>query len=223
MSVIVRFLTVRGIPKLFWSAADPLSLRPPLISFVFLTIGLVIFGAGEAMIIAAGLGVTPWTVLAQGIAAKAGWSIGTATFMVSIAVLLFWVPLRQKPGVGTVMNAIIIAVVMDIMLAHLPRPQGYALQLAMMAGGICAVGFGSAVYLIANLGPGARDGLMTSLQRLTALPILAVRGGLELVVVCSGWVLGGTIGLGTACFAVGIGMVISVSAYGLKCCFTLKS
>lgn len=219
MPHFLRFLTVRNIPHLFWSAPEPLSLRPPLRAFLMLIAGLVVFGFGEALIIAAGLGVTPWTVLAQGIAERAGWSVGVATFVVSAAVLLLWIPLRQKPGIGTIMNAFVIAVVMDIALIYLPRPDSFAVQFTMMISGICAVGFGSAVYLIANLGPGARDGLMTSLQRITQKPILAVRASLELCVVFSGWMLGGTIGLGTAFFALGIGVVISCSAYSLKCCF----
>ena len=219
MDIFLRFLTVRNIPKLFWSSPEPLTLRPPIVSCLFLIVGLMIFGFGEALIIAAGLGVTPWTVLAQGIAEKAGITVGTATFAISFAVLIFWIPLRQKPGIGTILNAVIIALMMDLALAILPRPEQFLIQLIMMLGGICAVGFGSAVYLIANLGPGARDGLMTAMQRITGYPILTVRGFLEVIVVVAGFVLGGTVGLGTVCFAFGIGIAVSASAYSLHMWF----
>ena len=117
----MRFLKIKTVPTLFWSAPEPLTLRPPLASMVLLVIGLVIFGLGEALLIASGAGVSPWTVFAQGVALHTGWSIGFATFVISTGVLLLWLPLRQKPGMGTVLNIIIISVVLDVALPFLPR------------------------------------------------------------------------------------------------------
>jgi len=180
---------------------------------VLLCLGLIVFGIGEALLIAAGLGVSPWVVLAQGIAQILSLSIGWATFLVSLAVLLLWIPLRQTPGLGTLLNAILIAAAIDWSLPLLPVPQSLPAQLLTVVAGILLVGFGSGTYLIAHLGAGPRDGLMTGLQRLTDVPIALVRLVLEISVVGIGWSLGGVAGIGTLLFALGIGPAVSLGLY----------
>ena len=216
MALNLRFLLVKGIPVLFWSSPKALTIKPPFKSFVLLIIGLAIFGLGEALLISAGYGVSPWTVFAQGLTTVTGWSIGFATFITSIAVLVLWVPLRQMPGIGTISNAILIALVLEYILPHLPRFELDALQIAQAVFGILVTGFGGAIYLISNLGPGPRDGLMTGVQHLTNWPISGVRASIETLVVIVGWSLGGTVGLGTVLFAIGIGPAISASLFALN-------
>ena len=210
------FLKIRAVPTLFWSAPRPLTIRPPFISVVMLAIGLVIFGLGEALLIASGVGVSPWTVLAQGLTNITGWSVGLATFVVSVTVLLLWVPLRQSPGMGTILNIIIISLVLDLADPWLPRFDSLALRVAEAAAGVIVTGIGGGIYLIANLGPGPRDGLMTGLQRLTNLPIAWVRSAIELGAVTLGWSLGGVVGIGTLLFAFGIGPCVAATMYGLQ-------
>ena len=210
------FLKIRTVPTLFWSAPRPLTIRPPFISVVMLAIGLVIFGLGEALLIASGVGVSPWTVLAQGLTNITGWSVGLATFVVSVAVLLLWVPLRQTPGMGTILNIIIISLVLDLADPWLPRFDSLALRVAEAAAGVIVTGIGGGIYLIANLGPGPRDGLMTGLQRLTNLPIAWGRSAIELAAVALGWALGGVVGIGTLLFAFGIGPCVAATMYGLQ-------
>ena len=211
----MKFLSVKGVPVVSWSSARPLNFRPPALTLSLLCIGLVIFGIGEAMLIAAGAGVSPWTVFAQGISLNTGLSIGWATFIVSVAVLLLWIPLSQTPGLGTILNAIIISAAIELSLPYLPQPQLYILKIAESIGGILLVGLGSGLYLVANLGPGPRDGLMTGLQRLTKFPIASVRTSIEVIAVMLGWLLGGTVGIGTLLFAFGIGPAISVGLYNV--------
>ena len=216
MALNLRFLLVKGIPVLFWSSPKALTIKPPFKSFVLLIIGLAIFGLGEALLISAGYGVSPWTVFAQGLTTVTGWSIGFATFITSIAVLVLWVPLRQMPGIGTISNAIVIALVLEYILPHLPRFELDALQIAQAVFGVLVTGFGGAIYLISNLGPGPRDGLMTGVQHLTNWPISGVRASIEILVVIAGWSLGGTVGLGTVLFAIGIGPAVSASLFTLN-------
>ena len=209
------FLKIRVVPHLFWSAPHPFTIRPPLISVVLLVVGLVIFGIGEALMIASSVGVSPWTVLAQGITNITGWSVGLATFVVSFIVLLVWVPLRQTPGIGTVLNIIIISVVLDLALPFLPQFESLTLRVAEAAVGVIVTGIGGGIYLIANLGPGPRDGLMTGLQRLTGFPIAGVRSAIEISAVLLGWLLGGVVGVGTMLYAFGIGPCVAASMYML--------
>ena len=209
------FLKIRAVPHLFWSAPHPLTIRPPLISVVLLVVGLVIFGIGEAIMIASSVGVSPWTVLAQGITNITGWSVGLATFVVSFIVLLVWVPLRQAPGIGTILNIIIISVVLDLALPFLPHFESLILRVAEAAVGVIVTGIGGGIYLIANLGPGPRDGLMTGLQRLTGFPVAGVRSAIEISAVLLGWLLGGVVGVGTMLYAFGIGPCVAASMYML--------
>jgi len=222
MSAKLAFLLIKKIPTLFWSAPKPLTIRPPLISFGTLCFGLALFGLGEALLIASGAGVSPWTVFAEGVTNVTGWSIGLATFIISFCVLLTWVPLRQIPGIGTIANAIIIALMLDFSLPYLPKPDGFMLQSLQALIGVLVTGFGGGIYLIANLGPGPRDGLMTGLQQLTNLPIAWVRSGIEISVVIIGWYLGGTVGLGTMLFAFLIGPSVAASLYFLQAIFGKK-
>ena len=209
----LKILSVKTIPILFWSSPKALTLKPKFISVIFLIIGLVLFGLGEALLISAGIGVSPWTVFGQGISNVLNVSIGFATFIISLFVLLCWIPLKQIPGIGTVLNVIIIASVLDYSLPYLPSPETYILRLTQVVLGVVITGFGGGVYLIANLGPGPRDGLMTGLQRISDFPIAWVRSGIELTVVLIGWILGGIVGIGTLIFAFGIGPSVAISIY----------
>lgn len=215
----MRFLKIKSVPTLFWSAPKPLTVKPPLISLMMLIIGLILFGLGEALLIASGAGVSPWTVFAQGFSKVTNWSIGLSTFTISFFVLLFWVPLRQTPGVGTVLNIIIISLVLDLSAPYLPVFETSAMRLAEAALGVIITGFGGGIYLIANLGPGPRDGLMTGLQRQTGHPLATVRSVIEISVVVLGWSLGGVVGLGTLMFAFGIGPCVATSMLFLQFCF----
>ena len=163
--------------------------------------------------ITANIGVSPWTVLAQGISFKTGYSIGLTTFIVSISVLCLWIPLKQKPGLGTILNTIIVSVVIDVSLPYLPSPDSLVLQLLQVIIGVLIVGLGSGFYLIANLGPGPRDGLMTGLQKKTNLPIALIRTIIEITAVVCGWYLGGVVGIGTVVFALGIGPSVSAGLF----------
>ena len=161
---LMEFLRpAKNVPTTWWSADDPWTLKPSVSTLILLIIGLIIFRAGDAVLIAAGIGNTPWTVLAEGIAITLGedWTIGKATFLVSVLVLLLWIPLREKPGFGTILNAILIAATIEVLLPILPTPESLAVQLAQVVAGVIMIGIGSGRYLTANLGPGPRDGTMT--------------------------------------------------------------
>ena len=179
-------------------------------SVMFLILGLVVFGLGEALLVTAGVGVSPWTVLAQGTTNVTGWNLGFATFVISAFVLALWIPLKQTPGLGTILNAIIIALVLEYVLPVLPSFEAYVANALLALLGVFVTGFGGAIYLIANLGPGPRDGLMTGLQAVTHQPVALVRLLLELTVVAIGWAMGGTLGLGTILFALGIGPAMAI-------------
>ena len=193
-------------------------MRPPLRAVFWLFIGLFLFGVGETMLIAAGIGVTPWTVLAQGLSATLGIGIGAATFWISVLILLLWIPLSQKPGFGTLANVVIIAATIEFLVPFIPEPVGYFARLAQTVLGTLFVGIGSGIYLIANLGPGPRDGLMTGLQRVTGRPIFWARTFIECSSVVCGWLLGGTVGVGTIIFALGIGPAVSAGLYLTAIC-----
>ena len=200
----------KDVPVTWWSSTDPMEPRPKPSTLLILCVGLWIFGTGDAVIVAAGVGNTPWTVLAEGIALMTDRTIGQATFFVSVAVLLLWIPLREKPGIGTILNAILIAVAIEYMLPILPTPEGAFESLLQVIGGIALVGIGSGIYLTANLGPGPRDGWMTGMHRVSGYPIGNVRAAIEITVVVIGWSLGGTVGIGTVIFAVMIGPTVAV-------------
>ena len=207
------FLSIKNIPKVSWSSKKPLNLKPKISTFFYLCIGLGIFGLGEGLLIISYTGASPWSVLAQGIALNIDLSIGLVTFFVSLFALSLWMFLDQKPGIGTIFNIIIIAAMIDLSLAFVQTPQSYIGQLIMAIVAVLLVGLGSGIYLIANLGPGPRDGLMTGIQRKTNLPIAVVRAFLEITVVSIGWYLGGTVGIGTLLFAFGIGPAVALGLF----------
>lgn len=207
------FLSIRSIPKVSWSSNNPLNFKPKISTFLFLCIGLSLFGLGEGLIMISYIGNSPWQVLAQGIALHANFSIGFITFLISISVLSLWIFLGQKPGMGTFLNALIIAAMIDLSIAFIPTPELYISKFLMLVCGVLLVGFGSGLYLIANLGPGPRDGLMTGLQKKTNLPIAVVRAFIEITVATVGWYLGGTLGEGTLLFAFGIGPAVALGLF----------
>ena len=203
-------LSIKKIPKVTWSSEDAFNLKPKPLTFIFLVFGLFLFGLGESLLITSGAGVGPYTVLAQGISNLTGWSIGLSTFVISIFVLLMWIPLKQKPGMGTILNAFIIALTIEFSVYYLPYPETYPMQILQVVVGVLIIGIGSGFYLIANLGAGPRDGLMIGLQKKTNLPIYSIRTIIEVSVVIVGWLLGGVVGLGTAIFAFGIGPSVAL-------------
>ena len=209
----MQIFSIKSVPKVSWSSDKPLNFSPSPLTVLILCFGLTLFGLGESLIITAGAGMSPWTVLAEGLSISTDLSIGALTFLISLAVLLLWIPIKQMPGVGTMLNVIIIAAVIEWSLPFLPHPEHYGLQILQALTGTLIVGFASGIYLIANLGPGPRDGLMTGFQRITSLPIAWVRALIEIVVVSIGWTLGGTLGLATLIFAFGIGPAVSIGLY----------
>ena len=209
----MKIFSIRSVPATHWSSDKPLNFSPKPLTVFILCIGLLLFGLGESLIITASVGMSPWTVLAEGLSITTGLSIGALTFLISLGVLLLWIPLKQKAGIGTILNVIIIAAVIEWSLPYLPHPETYAMQILQAILGTLVVGVASGVYLIANLGPGPRDGLMTGCQRATNLPIAWVRVFLEITVISVGWMLGGTIGLATVIFALGVGPAVSIGLY----------
>ena len=199
------FLTIKNIPKVSWSSKEPLNLKPKLSTFFFLCFGLTLFGIGEGLLLVSYTGASPWSVLAQGISNYVDLSIGTITFFISLFVIILWIFLNQKPGIGTFLNVIIIAVMIDVCLNYVSTPESFELKIFLAIFAVIITGIGSGIYLIANLGPGPRDGLMTGIQKKTNFPIASVRAFLEISVVTIGWYLGGTVGIGTLLFAFGIG------------------
>ena len=204
------FLSIKNVPKTSWSSDKPLNLKPKISTFFFLCFGLTLFGLGEGLLIVSTAGASPWSVLAQGIYLNVGFSIGMITILISIAVLILWLPLNQKPGLGTILNALIIGLMIDICIKFVPTPENYISQLFLALAAVLIVGLGGGIYLVANLGAGPRDGLMIGLQQKTNLPIAAVRAFLEVTVMSIGWYLGGTVGVGTLLFAFGIGPAVAL-------------
>ena len=207
------FLSIKNIPKVSWSSERPLNFKPKISTFLFLCFGLTLFGLGEGLLIVSLTGASPWTVLAEGISLNVDFSIGTVTFFISLGVLFLWLFLNQKPGIGTFLNALIVAIMIDVSIALIPTPENYISQLFLAIFAVLIVGLGSGLYLVANLGPGPRDGLMTGIQRKTNLPIAGVRAFLEITVVSVGWYLGGTVGIGTLLFAFGIGPAVALGLF----------
>ena len=177
--------------------------------------GLWLFGTGDAFIVAADLGNGPWTVFAQGVALHTPLTIGIATQLIGVVVLLGWLALRERPGIGTIGNIIVIGFAIDVMLTVLPDPQLLALRWAYVLFGIALVGVGSGLYLTADLGPGPRDGLMTGLHQRFGWSLSSVRLGIELAVLAAGAALGGVVGLGTVLYALLIGLAVGAAVRAL--------
>jgi uncharacterized membrane protein YczE len=177
--------------------------------------GLWIFGTGEACLVHSRLGNSPWTVLAEGVSKHTALAIGTATIVISGLVMLAWIPLRQRPGIGTIANAILIGVAIDVMLPLLPGPGGIVTRYAFVVVGIALVGLGSGLYLTANLGPGPRDGLMTGLHFRTGRSLRLIRTLIEGSALAVGWALGGRVGVGTVAFALLVGPAVQAAVHAL--------
>ena len=207
------FLKIKKIPKVKWSSEKPFNFKPKFSTFFFLCFGLSIFGLGEGLLIVSFTGASPWSVLAQGISLNVNLSIGTITLLISISVLILWIPLNQKLGIATILNALIIAVMIDLCIKFVPTPSNYIHQLILAIISVITVGIGGGIYLVSNLGAGPRDGLMIGLQKITKLPIAVVRAALEISAVSVGWYLGGTVGVGTLLFAFGIGPCVALGLY----------
>ena len=207
------FLKIKNIPIVSWSSDNSFNFKPKLSTSFFLIFGLAIFGLGEGLLILSTTGNSPWSVLAEGISNTTSLSIGAATFFISVSVLFLWIFIKQKPGLGTIFNIIIIAGMIDITLSFFDAPSSTWMKYFLAFFSVLLVGLGSGIYLIANLGPGPRDGLMTGLTKLTNLPIALVRAFLEISAVLAGWYLGGTVGAGTLIFAFGIGPCVALGLF----------
>ena len=207
------FLSIKSIPKVYWSSERPLNFKPKISTLFFLCFGLSLFGLGEGLLIVSSTGASPWSVLAQGISLHIDLSIGTITFLISLAVLFLWIFLKQKPGIGTILNALIIALMIDLSIKFIPAPDSFIFRLILASFAVLSVGIGSGIYLVANLGPGPRDGLMTGLNKQTNQSLPLIRTFLELSAVGIGFYLGGIVGIGTLIYAVGIGFSVSTGLF----------
>ena len=207
------FLSIKNIPKVSWSSEKPLNFKPKISTSLFLCFGLTLFGLGEGLLIVSFTGASPWSVLAQGISLNVDLSIGVITILISVGVLIFWIPLNQRPGIGTILNALIVGLMIDVCIKFVPTPENYVSQLLLAIVAVLTVGLGGGIYLVANLGAGPRDGLMVGLQQKISLPIAAVRAFLEITVMSIGWYLGGTVGVGTLLFAFGIGPAVALGLF----------
>jgi len=207
------FLKIKKVPKVNWSSQEPYNYKPKFSTLFFCCFGLVLFGLGEGLLIVSFTGASPWSVLAQGISLNVNLSIGTITLLISISVLILWIPLGQKLGMATILNALIIALMIDLCIKFVPTPSNYYNQLILAIFSVITVGIGGGIYLVSNLGAGPRDGLMVGLQIKTNLPIAFVRALLEISVVTIGWYLGGVVGIGTLLFAFGIGPCVALGLF----------
>jgi uncharacterized membrane protein YczE len=204
----------RTIPHTPWRAESTWSLglgRYHLERLLILIFGLTIFGLGDAFLIMSTLGNSPWTVLAEGISLNTPLNIGESTFIISVFILLLWIPLRQKPGFGTLANIVVIATAIELGLHRIPSTDNLSLQLFYIFFGITLVGSGSALYITCGLGTGPRDGLMTGLHYKTGVRVGRVRLGIEIIALSVGAFLGGSFGVGTALFALLIGQSVAIS------------
>ena len=206
------FLDIKKIPKLSWSSKSPRNLKPSFKTLFLLCFGLIIFGLGEGLLIISTIGASPWNVFHQGLALNLDLSIGTCAFLMSLIVLLLWFFLDEKIGIGTILNVVIISIMIDVTIFFFKAPEYWIYQILLCVVSILMVGLGSGIYLIAKLGPGPRDGLMTGLQKKLGFSIATIRGSIEVLVVLFGWSLGGIVGIGTLLYALGIGPAV---AFGL--------
>jgi uncharacterized membrane protein YczE len=199
----------RTVPVMPWGAKDRWDLSTKRV--FILIFGLGIFGLGDGLIIQSGLGNAPWSVLAQGLSLKIGVTIGTATLIIGAAVLALWIPLRERPGFGTLANILVISLFIEIGTRIFPKQESIVSGLVFVIAGIALIGIGSALYITCGLGPGPRDGAMTGLHQRTGVRVGRVRLSLEVVVSILGALLGGTLGVGTLLFALFIGQSVAIS------------
>ncbi len=176
-----------------------------------LLLGLFLYGIASSLMIRAGIGIAPWDVLSQGISLRSGWSFGLVTNLVGVAVLLMWLPIRQKPGLGTVLNVLLIGPSAQLGLSMLPPVSGLLWQVLVFAAGLLLLAIATGLYIGANFGPGPRDGLMTGLHARTGWAIWKVRSLIEACALALGWWLGGNVGLGTLAFAMLIGPLCGIT------------
>ena len=210
MKALLKFFTPhKTLPKVAWTATHKWDLAPKRV--FILCSALFLFGIGDSLLITSGLGNAPWSVLAQGISKQLEISIGFSTLVVSAIVLFLWIPLRERPGFGTFANILIVASAIDVGMHLFPTQEIFWIRFTYVVVGIALVGIGTAFYLTCGLGPGPRDGWMTALHHRTGVRVGRVRLGIEVVVLTLGWFLGGTLGLGTALFALFIGQSVAIS------------
>ena len=204
----------KTIPSTSWRADTTWGLfngKQSLQRFLILIFGLTLFGIGEAFLVITSLGNSPWVVLSEGISLNSKLNIGQATFFVSLMVLFFWIPLKQKPGFGTLANIVVISASIELGLLIIPEVNNIVLKVFYVLFGILLVGIGSALYITCGLGTGPRDGLMTGLHYRTGVRVGRVRLGIEVVALTTGALLGGSLGVGTALFALLIGQSVAIS------------
>jgi uncharacterized membrane protein YczE len=210
MSTLLRFLTPhKTIPHTPWRAEHRWQLSPQRIAILFF--GLAIFGLGDSLLVQGNVGNAPWTVFAQGLSIKTGWALGFSTLVISVCVLFLWIPLREKPGFGTLSNILLIASFIQIGVSIFPLQHSFAIGVLFDLIGITLVGIGSSLYITCGLGPGPRDGAMTGIHQKTGVRVGRVRLGIEVAVLIIGWLMGGTVGVGTLLFALLIGHSIAIS------------
>lgn len=208
-SLLKAFKPHKTVPITPWRANSRWDLSPLRVLILFF--GLAIFGLGDSLFIQAGIGNAPWTVFAEGLTYKTGMSIGFATFVISVFVLLLWIPLRERPGFGTLSNIVLIATFIELGTHIFPEANSFAVGIVYNFIGISLVGIGSALYITCGLGPGPRDGAMTGLHYRTGVRVGRVRMAIEVTVLAIGYLLGGTVGVGTALFALFIGQSVAIS------------
>lgn len=199
----------KTVPITPWRAKSLWDLSPLRVLILFF--GLAIFGLGDSLFIQAGIGNAPWTVFAEGLTYKTGMSIGFATFFISVFVLLLWIPLKERPGFGTLSNIVLIATFIELGTHIFPEANSFAVGTIYNFIGISLVGIGSALYITCGLGPGPRDGAMTGLHYRTGVRVGRVRMAIEVTVLAIGFLMGGTVGVGTALFALFIGQSVAIS------------
>ncbi len=210
MKSLLRFFAPhKTIPTTPWRASHRWELSPQRVAILWF--GLAIFGLGDSLLVQGHVGNAPWTVFAQGISMKTGWPLGFATFVISCFVLVMWIPLREKPGFGTLSNILLIATFIQLGISIFPQQSSIVEGVLFDLVGITLVGIGSALYITCGLGPGPRDGAMTGIHHRTGVRVGRVRLGIEVSVLVVGWLLGGTVGIGTLLFALLIGHSVAIS------------
>jgi uncharacterized membrane protein YczE len=210
MRSLLKFLAPhKTIPMTPWRAEHRWQLSPVRVGILFF--GLAIFGLGDSLLVQGNVGNAPWTVFAQGLSLKTGWELGVSTFVISVCVLLTWIPLRERPGFGTLSNILLIATFIQVGISIFPKQNSFAMGVLFDLIGIALVGIGSSLYITCGLGPGPRDGAMTGIHQRTGVRVGRVRLGIEVTVLVIGWLMGGTVGVGTLLFALLIGHSIAIS------------
>jgi hypothetical protein len=209
MRSLLKFLAPhKTIPITPWRAEHRWQLSPLRVGILFF--GLAIFGLGDSLLVQGNVGNAPWTVFAQGLSLKTGWALGVSTFVISVCVLLVWIPLKERPGFGTLSNILLIATFIQVGISIFPKQHTFFMGVLFDLIGITLVGIGSSLYITCGLGPGPRDGAMTGIHQRTGVRVGRVRLGIEITVLVVGWLMGGTVGIGTLLFALLIGHSIAI-------------